>query len=187
MSKTIRVAAGMVGALMTMATAATAATGATERSSSAVAQPSATTVVPLRWGGWLDCAPTDTGGAGSVGWELTNASPTSGKIDDIERLRFSSECPGVTHVMTFDVWGEHFGQVRTAEIDFIGPVDVTLSQTDLRALGLGSFQQGDAMWSGAALVNVAPQTRESGNDRARHVRPQNTHSGALHGPLRRRQ
>ena len=110
---------------MTMATAVTANTGATERSSSAVAQPSATTVVsPLRWGDWLDCAPTDTGGTGSVGWELTTASPTSAKLADIERLRFSSECAGVTHAMTFDVWADP-GLVITAEIDFVGPVDVT--------------------------------------------------------------
>ena len=80
MSRTTRVAAGVVGALMAMTAAATATTGATERSSSAVAQPSATTVVPpLRWGDWLDCAPTGAGGTGSVGWELTTASPNIGK------------------------------------------------------------------------------------------------------------
>ena len=87
--------------------------------------------------------------------------------------------------MTFDVWADP-ALVITAEIDFVGPVDVTLSQTELRALGLGSFQQGASMWGGAALVNVAPR-RGSANDLARHLRPQNTHSGALHGPLRRRQ
>ena len=47
----------------------------------------------------------------------------------------------------------------TAEIDFVGPVDVTLDRDDLDALGLGSFQQGAAMWGGAALVNIAPETR----------------------------
>jgi hypothetical protein len=107
----------------------------------------------------MDCAPTDAGGTGSVGWELITASQTSAKLDDIERLRFSSECPGVTHAMTFDVWADP-ALVITAEIDFVGPVDVTLSQTDLRALGLGSFQGGASMWGGAALVNVAPQTRD---------------------------
>ena len=99
---------------------------------------------------------TIAGRGGQPGWELTTASATSGKLDDIVRLRSSSECPGVTHAMTFDVWADP--AVITAEIDFVGPVDVTLSQTDLRALGLGSFRGGASMWGGAALVYVAPQT-----------------------------
>jgi hypothetical protein len=61
--------------------------------------------------------------------------------------------------MTFDLWADP-ALVITAEIDFVGPVDVTLSQTNLRALGLGSFQ-GAAMWDGAALVNVSAQTRHT--------------------------
>jgi hypothetical protein len=162
MSRTIRIAAGVVAALMAMSTAATSNTGATERSSSAVTPPSATAGAShLRWGDWLDCPPTDAGAAGSVGWELTTASPRSGKLEDIERLRFSSECPGITHAMTFDVWAEYPVLVMTAEIDFVGPVNVTMSQTDLRALGLGTFQ-GAGLWGGAALVKVAPQTQAPG-------------------------
>ena len=60
--------------------------------------------------------------------------------------------------MTFDVWAD-LALVVIAEIDFVGQVDVTLDRDDLDALGLGSFQQGEAMWGGAALVNIAPETR----------------------------
>jgi hypothetical protein len=159
MPRTIRANASVVGALMIVATGA-ATSSATVPSSSAVGVQQVLTQepVPHTWGDWLDCAPTEAGGSGSVGWEVTTASRTSANLDQIQRIRFSSECPGIVHAMTFDTWGDP-QLIRTAEIDFVGPVDVTLSQSDLRALGLSSFQPAAALWPGSALVRIAPDTR----------------------------
>jgi hypothetical protein len=162
MSRTIRVARviGVVAGLLAVATGAAPRSGATVQPSAALVAEAASTprTVPSTWGGAGSCASTEAGGSGWVRWEVTSASPSSARLDQIERIRFSSECPGVAHAMTFDIWLDP-SLVLTAEIDFVGPVDVTLDRDDLDALGLGSFQQGAAMWGGSALVNIAPETR----------------------------
>jgi hypothetical protein len=165
MSRTIRVAGviGVVAGLLAVATGAAPRSGATVQASAALVAEAAGTVrtVPSTWGDAGSCAPTEAGGSGWVRWEVSSASPSSARLDQIERIRFSSECPGVVHAMTFDIWLDP-ALVLTAEIDFVGPVDVTLDRDDLNGLGLGSFQQGAAMWGGSALVNIAPETRGRG-------------------------
>ena len=163
MSRMIRHATGVVGVVA----ASLAVASGTFPPSGATVQPSAATViepastdrtVPSTWGDVGSCPPTEAGGTGWVRWEVTSAAPSSAQLDQIVRIRFSSECPGVTHAMTFDIWLDP-ELVLTAEIDFVGPVDVTLDQDELNTLGLGAFQQGAAMWGGAVLVNIAPETR----------------------------
>jgi hypothetical protein len=162
MPRTIRVARviGVVAGLVAVTTGAAPRSGATVQPSAALVAEAASTprTVPSTWGDAGSCAPTEAGGSGWVRWEVTSASPSSARLDQIERIRFSSECPGVAHAMTFDIWAD-LALLVIAEIDFVGPVDVTLDRDDLNALGLGSFQQGSAMWTGSALVNIAPETR----------------------------
>ena len=161
MCRTIRASAGVVGALM-IGIAGADVSIATAQSSSAVGvqQSLPEKPIPYSWGDWLDCAPTEGGGGRSVGWEVTTASRTP-NLDQIERIRFSNECAGTVYAMTFDTWGDpHL--VRRAEIDFVGPVNVTLTQSDLKALGLSSFQPASALWTGSALINVAPAADRRG-------------------------
>src|SRR5829696_3899772 len=112
MSRTIRAKAGVVGTLMLVATGA-AAGAAIVPSSSAVGaqQPVAQKPMSFAWGNWFDCAPTETGGSGSVGWEVTTDSRGATNLEHIQRIRFSSECPAIVYAMTFDTSGDYL--VRT--------------------------------------------------------------------------
>ena len=159
MSRTIRLATAIVGVFAALAVATGAAFSGATVQIRRRRRPTGQHRPCRRRGVTRGAAPpTEAGGTGWVRWEVTTAAPSSARLDQIERIRFSSECPGVAHAMTFDIWAD-LALVRTAEIDFVGPVDVTLDRDDLDALGLGSFQQGAAMWGGAALVNIAPETR----------------------------